>query len=220
MMELPKQVIEVKEQLLKAKDHRSEIIKSLTESEKYRSDIEKMWKSLLKAENDNGRGSSNEWILEFLDAIYIFRQEKAYFSLSGADRKIYMKDIRECTRTLKIAYKELGLDQPYLLYDPYVFPLFDDKGNPITETNFLPAIGITEALDFYHDYANEEVRNYKPKGKGGERQKSNRFVRLLGQRFMTVYKKPLLEVTARAALLLYGEEYSQPQVHNLVRGRK
>ena len=118
------------------------------------------------------------------------------------------------------AYKKLGLDEPFLLLDPVIFPLLDEEGNAVTETDFLPTFGIINALDFYHDYASEELRNYKPKGKAGKRQKSNRFVRSLGTRFKNMYKKPLLEVIARATILLYGEEYSESEVLYLVKGRK
>lgn len=221
-MDLPDQIIEVKERLLKEKDPRLQIMKKLTEpfDKTYQSDVVKMWKSLLRAEKDNGGGFNNEWVLEFLDAVHIFRQEKAYFSLPGADRRQYLKDIRKCTKTLKIAYKKLGLDQSFLLYDPAHFPLLDAYKFPITDNHSLPAIGITEALDFYRDYASEQIKSFNPKGKAGERQESNRFVRSLGTRFMNRYKTPLLKAIATAAFLMYGKEYSEPDVLNLVKGRK
>ena len=221
-MKLPEQVIEVKEKLLKARDPRIGIMKALTETDDiaYQSDVEKMWKSLLKAEMANGRALSNQWVLEYLDAVQIFMQEKSYFSLSGEVRRKHMAEIRDYTKKLKIAYKKLGLDEPFLLLDPVTFPLLDEEGNAVTETDLHPTFGIINALDFYHDYAIEELRNYKPKGKAGGRQKSNRFVRSLGTRFMNGYKTPLLETIARAAFLLYGEEYSESEVLYLVKGRK
>lgn len=221
-MDFPEQVIEVKQQLLQANDHRIKIMEALTEpSDKaYQSEAKKMWNSLLKAEKARGGGLSNQWILEFLDAVHLFMQEKPYYSLSGETRRECMNKIKVSTKNIKDAYKRLGLNDPFLSLDPVTFPLMDEEGNAVMEADVIPTFGIIEALEFYLDYANEELRNYKPKGKAGERQKSNRFVRSLGTRFMNGYKKPLLEVIARAAFLLYGEEYTQPEVHNLVKGRK
>jgi hypothetical protein len=221
-MKLPQHVKKLKAHLEKVKDSRLATLRLLTETENpaYKRDIEHIWGSLFTAEKDCNAELNSEWALEFLDAVHSFMQEKRYFSLPGAERRESITKIKKHTRELKKAYKKLGLDQPFLLYDPATFPLPDEDGAPITDTHFLPAIGITEALDFYRDYANEEIKRYNPRGKIGIRHQSNRFVALLGKRFVNMYKKPLWDVLASAALLLYDEQYSHSEILYHVNGRR
>lgn len=219
-MKLPSHVNEAKAHLEKTNDNRLKIMRTLTESEDlaYEEYYEEMWKSVFRAEKKYS-SSDSEWVLLFLNSVMVAMEEKPYYSLNREGREQLLRDIKNHTRELKKIYQDSGLDQPFLSYDPQFLNLFDDDGSLITEGDLLPSIGITDALNFYEDFANEEIKGFLQKGKLVKRYRSNRFIRELGKRNLSRYGQPLLNALRHSAFAIYGDLYSEPDVHTLIYGR-
>ncbi|MFA5593248.1 MAG: hypothetical protein WC989_08045 [Micavibrio sp.] len=223
-MKLLPHVDKVKAELAAKKDHRLKMMCVLTESDSANEGyLEEMWESIFKAEKKYDGALNDEWVYFFLNAVTTSMEEKPYFSMNGEKRKKLLEDIKNQTTKLKKLYQDSGLDQPFLSYDPDFFTdfhSFDEEGKSVIETDLLPCVGITDALDFYEDFANDEIGSYVQSGKLVERHKSNRFVRVMGQRNVKRYGQPLLGVLIKSAYAIYDEVYSEPDVLNLVKGRR
>ncbi len=226
-MKLPQPVEQTKAELQNKKDKDATAIKQLktltlltkNDNIAYQEYIEKMWKSLFREEKRLGNARDNQWVYHFLHSAIIALEEKEYFSMSGATLKKKLEKINKHTQNLIKTYTELGIDRPFMTYDPNIFPLFDENGEVITNFEHLQSIGIIDALEYYREQANEEIGCFSQDGKITERHAANRFVKILTKRSMQKYNTPLLAVSAYAALLIFNEAYEQADILNLVKGR-
>lgn len=216
---------EVKSDLKNKKDIRLETLNLLTEPKwsTHKEYYEEMWQSLFRMKREYHNSKSSDWVYLFLDDIIDSKKELPYFYYNNAQRTSLLKKLKKHTDALKIIFEDSGLNAALISNDGQFFHGFysyDDKGDPIMENGLRPKVAISDVLEFFLSYAEEEVSESAQKGKVVERQKSNRFVRCMAARNLDRYGKILAQVIATAAFAIYGQEYTESDIANLVYGRK
>lgn len=218
-------VDEAKSWLKQVSDGRLEMMCILTEPDDsaYGEYYEKMWQTLFNAEKKYCGVKDSQWVLLFLDDVIECMEEKPHFYMNGEVRSELLQNIQVHTEILKRLYNDSGLNECLISNEGQFFggfDAYDERGNIIAENGERPKVGIVDVLDFFNDFANEEVSENAQEGKIVERCKSNRFVRSLGRRNKSRYGTPLQQVLINAAFAIYNENYSEPDISNLLNGRK
>lgn len=218
-MKLPIHVEEVKAHFVNTKDERLETMRILTEPKdlQHEESIGEMWEGVFRAEKKLNGAKTNDWVDYFINAVIASKKKKPYFSMNKAERIKKLKDIETYSELLKELYMELGLDSSDLIYG---FDLFDENDERITDIDSLPAIGISEALDFYKNMANDEVGGYLQVGKLDDRYFLRSFIRSMASRNLARYEKKLLSVLGATTFVVYEKEVSLSDISNFLNGRK
>lgn len=219
-MPLPKQVIDVKKEMETMHDERLPILKKLTVSEHddYKEECEAIWTLLYQEHQSFSDVDTDLWVYSFLDAVQEFSQLPERFYASSTDREETIERIRNYTEKLKKLYVSIGLDSELISNDGQFFHGFQtheddfnsfDRCTPTTEKNDISKVSITETLDFFADYAEEELNESSYRGKKAKNIQAIRFIRLLAERNKKTYGKTLEDVVENTALLIYGVQYSE-----------
>lgn len=219
-MSFPEQVIDVKEEMQRTGDDRLEILKKLTESEQNdnKEECEKLWMILYQEHRSFSDVDTSLWVYSFLDAVKEFTQLPERFYMSSTDRKENIKKIKSYTGKLKKLYLSVGLDSELILNNGQFFHGFQaqegcfnsfDKCDHSNEKREVSKVSITETLDFFSEYAEEELSEASYLGKKADNIKAIRFARLLAERNMERYGKQLEEVIENAIILIYNVRYSE-----------
>lgn len=205
-MPLPDQVLEVKEEMVQTNDERLSILRMLTESENddNKEECKKVWELLFKEHESFANVGTNLWVYSFLDAVIELKELPERFYMSGTDRKQAIKKIKNYTKKLKGLYVSLGLDDNLISNDGQFFHGFRSIDN-----NGDSKVSVSEVLDFFADYGQEELKEASYRGKKSDKIKAIRFARLLAERNMHRYGKQLEEVIENTILLIYGVRYSE-----------
>lgn len=226
-MAFHKHVLGVLRELELNKDKRLKTMITLIkgEDDKDIQNLEKMWKSIHDIEEGNHGALDNKWAYIFLDDIISCAEEKPYFLLKKSQRSELIRDIQKHTKALKKIYQSAGLDDRLISNEGQFFHGFSAQGeneNILLEEGKRQKVHISDVLEFFEDYANEEISEAPNAGKMAKRQKSNRFIRRLGRRNKSRYGtgKPLQSVLITACSALYREDYSKSDISTLLNGRK
>lgn len=189
-----------------------------------------MWEMLANEEKKYRDIKEKDWIYNFLDAAHSARTLPDHAYLNDGDREAVIKKIKEHTHALKSVYSAHGIDANLISNDGQFFHGFSpQEGNfkgftPPTIKKRLKGdnskVSINETLDFFEEYAIEELRTFSLIGKNGVDNNRPRFVRELGYRNLQRYGDPLYQVVRIATEAIYKYEYGMPRIHTLINGRR
>ena len=228
-MLFPKHVNDTKERLINTQDKRLPTLRTLTEpkDKAYTKEYIAMWRSLFKAEQENCAGDSNQWVYDFLDSVVEAHKLPPYFYISKKERDNLITRIQKHTKELEKIYDRNGFNQDIISNDGQFFGGFssydiikDESGTKIIDCGRPPKASVLDALHLFAERAEDEIRDVSSNGKAGTGIEHRRFVRQLAQRNKYAYDRPLYPVIKTAVFALYGVEYEDSDISNLLHRNK
>ena len=216
MSELPKDVVSVKQTLLRdPPDKLSDIAKKLMEGTP---ELASMWETLEKHED----GSDDLWVWAFLQAASNSKDLPAFHFKKDKDRKELSEEITSLAKRLATKLEVNGLDAHLFHNNGKMFNgffLYEDFGETNRESidnDGIEKLKISELLISFATRTREIIKNEPMSGKIGKNADAIRFARLISKRNIFLYDKSLNNVVAAATNALFGTNYRGGDISNLL----
>lgn len=217
-------VLEVRDHLRQSEDGRITIMHTLTEPKisEYTGYYEEMWDSIFRAEQENNDDLDNRWVLNFLDAVADASNFPAYALISGTGRRDLIKEIHRHTKALEKIYTNQNFNQHLISNDGqffhgfYTYEIVKDGNSERIENKGRPKVSVVDALQFFAERAEDAINESAHRGKAGKNIEAIRFIRILAERNVERYGRPLIAAIRTATLALHGIEYDDSDISNLL----
>ena len=177
-----------------------------------------MWRALER----RNVGDDDLWVWVFLGAAFRASNLPPYHYMSASDRRSLADDICFDAETLSRRLKVNGLDVHFIFSDkePYngVFPLEDFEAP--TQARFIrdavKKVKISKMIEGIAKRSRKLIEEEPLPGKVGKQVKAIRFVRLMAERNIRQYNKPLNDVIATSTNVLFDTEYQKSDIRKLL----
>jgi hypothetical protein len=193
----PDNVLLVKKKLQEANDPRLETMRLLTETrpdELYIDDLKIMWNRLAEVEGKEWLGNEPFWVYAFLNMVDKFRKHRPkHYSMNNADRKDLIKEIEGHTKKLTKIHAS-----------------HDFAKKNVGDTSFV------EILKSMAEHTIKELKETALEGKAGKNKEPIMFARFLARHNEMMGGEPLNSVIKTATFALYGIDYSDSDISNLL----
>lgn len=207
------------------------------------SKLQKMWATVKKHHPEiKSPVPEDKWVYNFLGAVFFSSKKLApYFYMNKTTMDLLLDDIRKTSRHLRYLFNDNGLDahlikhgetqvsnffhgnNGFYIYEDFSVeddPHFEDWSHPagteVIDQSECSGIALSRIIDLFAQWAEKEILTVSEIGKNGKNVKAARFARTLVRKNKMLFHQPLNEVVATAAWAIYGVEYSDADVSNLV----
>lgn len=188
--------------------------------------LEKMWKSVQKAAEKRYELHDHMWAHNFVSAVFHASNPPPYFYKNRKEQKELVSEIERSAKRLSRILEENQLDfqlihTPSGMFKGFAFyEGFSEANRARIDRDKVDKLKMSVLLPYLAAQATEEISYSYTKGKTGKRVKETRFIRFLAKNNTMVYGSPHYAIIAAAAFAVYGVEYSESDIANLVSGRK
>ena len=205
--------------------YQHKILRILTEPEdqSYLPEYYKMWETVFKHCRNEDWELDYFWVYGFLSNVCDSSKMPDYYYISNAERKKLVEKIERYSKQLLNLYKLNDLDINIVHLDGmifngfYVYEDFGESNQARIDQDNDNKMPISKAINAGVSYSKERILEANTTGKAGKNVKAIRFIRNLAERNAALYEKPLYNVIATATFALYGIEYNESDISNILR---
>lgn len=214
--QLPIHVLEVQKSLFRDNSH--DLYQISTKLISTDPKVVNMWYSLEKHSDTR----DNLWVWGFLSSAENYNNMPRYHYLNGTEKHELSDSIIGLAGQLAKKLTYWGLDGHLVHNDGinyngfYVLEDFSGHMQAQFEEAKAKKLKVSKLITKFAERAARQIRQEPLPGKKGKKAKAVRFIRLLAARNKRMYKKPLNYVVATAANAIFGTEYVESDVRNLL----
>jgi|MTBAKMStandDraft_1061839.scaffolds.fasta_scaffold10491_3 hypothetical protein len=186
-----------------------------------------LWRSLQRQENRvlKKHGSSlydDLWVRAFLESAHLAYDLPPYHFISIKERDELSAQITKLSNQLARLLKVNGLDPHIIFSDGIIFNgfyIFEDFGwsnRARIEESGTQKLKVSELIDRIAERSREKILEEPLPGKAAKNAKAIRFIRIMAQRNLRHFGKPLNRVVATAANVLFDTLYTESSIRKLL----